>query len=135
MTDKCGDACWALLPSNPYPFSSYPLIPSQGPRDKASVVSAAKTSVVLAAKKAATSAATSDISMKSKTPRGRRRCPRGAVDEIEMSDVAVDVAAFLAAVTTDVLAVHTTDVLSAAKAADGSSRPAIKPLFNSKANA
>ena len=75
--------------------------------DKTSVVSAAKTSVVSAAKKAATSAATSDISMKSTTPRGRLRRPRGVVDEIEMSDVAADVAAFLAA--------DTTDVLSAAK--------------------
>ena len=36
-----------------------------------------------------------------------------------MSDVAADVAAFLAADTTDVLAADTTDVLSAAKAADG----------------
>ena len=85
--------------------------------DKTSVVSAAKTSVVSAAKKAATSAATSDISMKSTTPRGRLRRPRGVVDEIEMSDVAADVAAFLAADTTDVLAADTTDVLSAAKAA------------------
>ena len=39
--------------------------------------------------------------------------------KIEMSDVAADVAAFLAADTTDVLAADTTDVLSAAKAADG----------------
>ena len=62
--------------------------------DKTSVVSAAKTSVVSAAKKAATS----DISMKSTTPRGRLRRPRGVVDGIEMSDVA----AFLAADTTDV---------------------------------
>ena len=97
--------------------------------DKTSVVSAAKTSVVsaartsvvsvLVAKKAATSAATSDISMKSTTPRGRLRRPRGVVDEIEMSDVAADVAAFLATSTdtTDVLAADTTDVLSAAKAA------------------
>ena len=83
--------------------------------DKTSVVSAAKTSVVSAAKKAATSAATSDISISSTTPRGRRRRPRGVVDFIEMSDVAADVAAFLAADTTDVLAADTTDVLSAAK--------------------
>ena len=54
-------------------------------------------------------------------------------DEIEMSDVAGDVAAdvaadvvaFLAADTTDVLAADTTDVFSAAKAADGGSCPAI----------
>ena len=97
--------------------------------DKTSVVSAARTSVVsvLVAKKAATSAATSDISMKSTTPRGRLRRPRGVVDEIEMSDVAADVAAvaaFLAAGTTDVLAADTTDVLSAAKAASGGSCPA-----------
>ena len=42
-----------------------------------------------------------------------------------MSDVAADVAAFLAADTTDVLAADTTDVMSAAKAADGDSCPAI----------
>ena len=84
-----------------------------------SVVSAAKTSVVSAAKKAATSAATSDISISSTTPRGRRRRPRGVVDFIEMSDVAADVAAFLAADTTDVLAADTTDVLSAAKGVGG----------------
>ena len=63
-----------------------------------SVVSAAKTSVVSAATKAAKSAATFDISMKSTTPRGRLRRPRSVVDGIEMSDVA----AFLAADTTDV---------------------------------
>ena len=53
--------------------------------------------------------------------------PQGVVDEIEMSDVAGDVAAdvaadvvaFLAADTTDVLAADTTDVLSSAKAASG----------------
>ena len=94
--------------------------------DKTSVVSAAKTSVVSAAKKAATSAATSDISMKSTTPRGRLRRPRSVVDEIEMSDVAADVAAFLASDTTDVLAADTADVLSAAKAAGGGSCPAIQ---------
>ena len=66
-------------------------------------MAADKTSVVSAAKKAATS----DISIPSTTPRARRRRPRGVVDPIEMSDVA----AFLAA--------DTTDVLSAAKAADG----------------
>ena len=52
------------------------------------------------------------------------------VDEIEMSDVAGDVAAdvaadvvaFLAADTTDVLAADTTDVFSAAKAASGGRR-------------
>ena len=51
------------------------------------------------------------------------------MDEIDMSDVAADVAAlaaFLAADTTDVLAADTTDVLSAAKAADGGSCPAIR---------
>ena len=53
--------------------------------------------------------------MKSTTPWGRLRRPRDVVDEIEMSDVAADVAAFLAADTTDVLAADTTDVLSAAK--------------------
>ena len=42
-----------------------------------------------------------------------------------MSDVAADVAAFLAADTTDVLAADTTDVLSAAKAASGGCCPAI----------
>ena len=50
------------------------------------------------------------------------------VDEIEMSDVAADVAAvaaFLAADTTDVLAADTTDVMSAANAADGGSCPAV----------
>ena len=53
------------------------------------------------------------------------RTVRGVVDEIEMSDVAADVAAFLAADTTDVLAADTTDVLSAAKAASGGCCPAI----------
>ena len=108
--------------------------------DKTSVVSAAKTSVVSAAKKAATaatSAATSDISMESTTPwRGRRS--QGVVDGIEMSDVVADVAtvaAFLAAETTDVLAADRTDVFSASKAASGGSCPAIRPTFNSKANA
>ena len=65
--------------------------------------------------------------MKSTTPRGRLRRPRGVVDEIEMSDVAADVAAvaaFLAADTTGVLGADTTDVLSAAKAADGGFCPA-----------
>ena len=50
--------------------------------------------------------------------------PQGVVDEIEMSDVAGDVAAdvaadvvaFLAADTTDVLAADTTDVFSAGRA-------------------
>ena len=54
--------------------------------------------------------------------------PQGGLDEIEMSDVAADVAAvaaFLAADTTDVLAADTTDVLSAAKAASGGCCPAI----------
>ena len=58
-------------------------------------MAADKTSVVSAAKKAATS----DISMGSTTPRGRLRRPCGVVDGIEMSDVA----AFFAADTTDVL--------------------------------
>ena len=57
------------------------------------------------------------------------------VDEIEMSDVAGDVAAdvaadvvaFLAADTTDVLAADTIDVLSAAKDAEGVLFPAIIP--------
>ena len=44
-----------------------------------------------------------------------------------MSDVAADVAAFLAADTTDVLAADTTDVLSAAKAASGGCRLANNP--------
>ena len=74
-------------------------------------MAADKTSVVSAAKKAATS----DISMGSTTPRGRLRRPRGVVDGIEMSDVA----AFLAA--------DTTDVLSAAKAASGGFCPANNP--------
>ena len=67
-------------------------------------------------KKAATSAATSDTSMKSTTPRGRIRRPLGVMDGIKMSDVAADVAAFLAACTTDVLVADTTEVLYAAKA-------------------
>ena len=66
--------------------------------------------------------------------------PRGVADEIEMSDVAADVAAFLAVDTTDVLAADTTDVMSAAKAASGGSCPAIgyyskvRPMFNGKAD-
>ena len=123
--------------------------------DKTSVVSAEKTSVASRAKTSfAAAEKTPDISMKSTTPRGRLRRPRGVVDEIEMSDVAGDVAAdvaadvvaFLAADTTDVLAADTTDVFSAAKAASGGSCPAIghrsivgqcsivRPTFNSKAN-
>ena len=51
-----------------------------------------------------------------------------------MSDVATDVAAFLAADTTDVLAADTPDVFSAAKAASGSSCPAIRPTLNGEAN-
>ena len=61
-----------------------------------------------------------------------RRPPQGVVDEIEMSDVAADVAAvaaFLAADTTDVLAADTTDVLSAAKAASGGFCPANNPRY------
>ena len=73
-------------------------------------LAADKTSVVSAAKKAATS----DISIPSTTR------PRGVVDPIEMSDVA----AFLAA--------DTTDVLSAAKAADGGFCPAENPDGPSK---
>ena len=45
--------------------------------------------------------------------------PHGVVDSIEMSDVAADVAAVAA-----FLAADTTDVLSAAKAADGGFCPA-----------
>ena len=67
-----------------------------GQKPPSAALAADKTSVVSAAKKAATS----DISIPSTTPRGRRRRPRGVVDPIEMSDVA----AFLAADTTDVLA-------------------------------
>ena len=76
--------------------------------DKTSVVSAAKTSVVSAAKKTATS----DISISSTTLLWRRRHPCGVVAFIETSDVA----AFLAADTTDIFAV--------AQAADGSFCPA-----------
>ena len=75
-------------------------------------MSAAKTYVVSAAKKATTSAATSDISISSTTLRQLLRHPRGVVDFIGMSDVATDGAAFLAADTTDVLAPDTTDVLA-----------------------
>ena len=82
-----------------------------GQKPPEAALAADKTSVVSAAKKAATS----DISIPSTTPRGRRRRPRGVVDPIEMSDVA----AFLAA--------DTTDVLSAAKAADGGFCPANNP--------
>ena len=109
--------------------------------DKTSVVSAEKTSVVSRAKTSVAAAEkTPDISISSTTPRGRRRRPRGVVDFIEMSDVAADVAAFLAADTTDVLAADTTDVFSAAKAASGGSCPAIghrsivRPTCNSQAN-
>ena len=56
--------------------------------DKTSVVSAEKTSVVSRAKTSVAAAEkTPDISMKSTTPRGRLRRPRGVVDEIEMSGV------------------------------------------------
>ena len=71
-----------------------------------------KTSVVSAAKKAATSA----FSMESTTLRGRLWCPGGVVNEIDMSDVS----AFLAADATDVLASDTTDLMSAAKTSSGS---------------
>ena len=57
--------------------------------------------------------------------------PRAAASAAKKTDV---VAAFLAADATDVLAADTTDVLPAAKAASGSSCPATKPMFNSKAN-
>ena len=71
--------------------------------DKTSVVSAAQTNVASAAKKAATSAATSDISINSNHPVGAPKAPpQGPVDYIEMSDFAADVAAFLAADATDV---------------------------------
>ena len=100
--------------------------------EKTSVVLAAKASVVSAAKKAATaatSAATFDISWNRHHPGGAPLAPpQGVVDEIEMSDIAADVAAvaaFLAADTTDVLAADTTGVLSAAKAGDGVFCPAI----------
>ena len=85
-------------------------------------MSAAKTSVVSAAKKAATaatSAATSDISIPSTTPFGLRRPPQGILHFIGVSGFAADVAAFLAADTTYVLVADTTDVLPAAEAADG----------------
>ena len=91
-----------------------------GQKPPEAALAADKTSVVSAAKKAATSAATSDISISSTTPwAGAEGAPQGVVDFIEMSDVAADVAAFLAADTTDVLAAHTTDVLSATKADNG----------------
>ena len=48
---------------------------------------------------------------------------------MEMSDVAADVAAVAA-----FLAADTTDVSSAAKAADGGSCPATRPLLNSTVN-
>ena len=58
-------------------------------------------------------------------PEGRRRRPpQGIIDKIEITDVAADVAAFLAADTTDALAADTTNVLSAAKAASGGICPA-----------
>ena len=82
-----------------------------GQKPPEAALAADKTSVVSAAKKAATS----DISMGSTTPRGRLRRPRGVVDGVEMSDVA----AFSAA--------DTTDVLSAAKAASGGCSPAHNP--------
>ena len=61
------------------------------------------------------------------TLEGAAARPPTVVDEIEVSDLAADVAAFaafLAADKTDVLAADTTDVLSAAKPADGGSCPA-----------
>ena len=82
-----------------------------GQKPPSAALAADKTSVVSAAKKAATS----DISMGSTTLRGRLRRPRGDVDGTEMSDVV----AFLAA--------DTTDVLSAAKAASGRLCPASSP--------
>ena len=78
-----------------------------GQKPPEAALAADKTSVLSAAKKAATS----DISMGSKTPRGR--C--GVVDGIEMSDAAAFVAA------------DTTDVSSAAKAASGGFCPANNP--------
>ena len=98
-------------------WAGNPRFAGQEPPEAA--LAADMTSVVLAAKKAATLAATCDISISSTPP------PQGVVDFIEMSNVAADVAAFLAAATTDVLpaattdllAADTTDVLSAAKAA------------------
>ena len=85
-----------------------------GQQPPEAALAADKTSAVSAAKKAATSAATSDISnliYHTMGVRRRRPLPQGVVDFIEMSDVAADVAAFLAA--------DTTDVLSATKAAGG----------------
>ena len=76
-------------------------------------LAADKTPAVSAAKRAASSAATSDIRISSTTLAGRRRCLCGVVDFIEMSDVAAAVD------TTDVLAADATDVLSAAKAGSG----------------
>ena len=64
-----------------------------GQKPPEAALAADKTSVVSAAKKAATP----DISIPSTTPRGRLRRPRGVVDPIEMSDVAT----FLAADTTE----------------------------------
>ena len=103
-----GRAFFAKERTIAYP-EAHGLFAGQKPPEAA--LAADKTSVVSAAKKAATS----DISIPSTTPRGRRRRPRGVVDPIEMSDVA----AFLAA--------DTTDVLSAAKAADGGFCPANNP--------
>ena len=107
-------------------FSRNPRFDGQNPPEAA--VAADETSVVSAAKKAATS--------QSHPPHpggGAEGAHQGVVDFIEMSDVAADVAALLAA--------DTTDVLSAAKAASGGScsakvRPRcvkVRTAFNSKA--
>ena len=94
--------------------------------EKTSVVSAEKTSVASRAKTSVAAAEkTPDISMKSTTPWGGAfGAPpgHGGSDGIEMSDVAADVAAVAA-----FLAADTTDVLSAAKAADGGFCPANNP--------
>ena len=98
--------------------------------EKTSVASRVKTSVAAAEK-------TPDISMKSTTPWvGAFGATEGVVDEIEMSGVVSAAAARdgLALDATDVFSADTTDAMSAAKAADGGSCPAIRPTFNSKAN-
>ena len=73
-------------------------------------IAADKTCFVSAAKKAATSAATSDISILSRTSCRMPLAPQAVVDGIKMSDSAADVTASLAADTTDVWAADTTDV-------------------------
>ena len=99
--------------------------------EKSSDVSAAKTFVVSAATKAAT-AATSDISIPSTTPWGEGDAEgapsQGAIDSIEMSDVAADVAAVAA-----FLAADTTDVFSAGaggrRSSVGGQRPTLSVIL------